>query len=89
MKAEILSVGTEILLGDIVDTNAQFLARRLSEMGIDVYFESTVGDNPARLLETFRLALSRADIVLVTGGLAPTMVDLTCACAAQSLGLFV
>ena len=87
MKAEILSVGTEILLGDIVDTNAQFLARRLSEMGIDVYFESTVGDNPARLLETFRLALSRADIVLVTGGLGPTMDDLTCACAAQSLGL--
>lgn len=77
MKAEILSVGTEILLGDIVNTNAQYLAKRLADLGISVYHQSVVGDNPERLFEGFRLALSRADLVITTGGLGPTKDDLT------------
>ncbi len=77
MKAEILAVGTEILLGDIVNTNAQYLARRLADLGISVYHQSVVGDNPERLLEAYRLAFSRADLVITTGGLGPTKDDLT------------
>jgi nicotinamide-nucleotide amidase len=77
MKAEILAVGTEILLGDIVNTNAQYLARRLADLGISVYHQSVVGDNPERLLEAYTLAFSRADLVITTGGLGPTKDDLT------------
>jgi nicotinamide-nucleotide amidase len=77
MKAEILSVGTEILLGDIVNTNAQYLAKRLADLGISVYHQSVVGDNPERLFEAYRLAFSRADLVITTGGLGPTKDDLT------------
>lgn len=77
MKAEILAVGTEILLGDIVNTNAQYLAKRLADLGISVYHQSVVGDNPGRLLEAYRLAFSRADLVITTGGLGPTKDDLT------------
>lgn len=77
MKAEILAVGTEILLGDIVNTNAQYLAKRLADLGISVYHQSVVGDNPERLLEAYRLAFSRADLVITTGGLGPTKDDLT------------
>ena len=77
MKAEILAVGTEILLGDIVNTNAQYLARRLADLGIAVYHQSVVGDNRERLLEAYRLAFSRADLVITTGGLGPTKDDLT------------
>lgn len=77
MKAEILAVGTEILLGDIVNTNAQYLAKRLADLGISVYHQSVVGDNPERLLEAYSLAFSRADLVITTGGLGPTKDDLT------------
>lgn len=77
MNAEILAVGTEILLGDIVNTNAQYLAKRLADLGIAVYHQSVVGDNPERLLEAYRLAFSRADLVITTGGLGPTKDDLT------------
>jgi nicotinamide-nucleotide amidase len=77
MKAEILAVGTEILLGDIVNTNAQYLAKRLADLGISVYHQSVVGDNPERLLEAYGLAFSRADLVITTGGLGPTKDDLT------------
>ncbi|MCB2356257.1 competence/damage-inducible protein A [Clostridium estertheticum] len=77
MKAEILAVGTEILLGDIVNTNAQYIAKRLADLGIAVYHQSVVGDNPERLLEAYRLAFSRADLVITTGGLGPTKDDLT------------
>ena len=87
MTAEILSVGTELLLGDIVDTNAQFLSRELSMLGIDVYYKTSVGDNPARLMQALDLALSRADIVITTGGLGPTMDDITRECVAQCFGL--
>lgn len=87
MRAEIISVGTELLLGQIVDTNAAYLAQRLAEIGVDVHFKQTVGDNPTRIEEATRLALSRADVVLMTGGLGPTEDDLTVATVATTLGL--
>lgn len=77
MRAEIISVGTELLLGQIVDTNAAHLSRILSELGIDLHYRSTVGDNAARLTEALRMALSRADVVFTIGGLGPTQDDLT------------
>ena len=77
MIAEIISVGTELLLGQIVDTNAVYLAKMLSRLGISLYHRTTVGDNPDRMRETLRLALSRADLVLTIGGLGPTQDDLT------------
>jgi len=77
MKAEILAVGTEILLGDIVNTNAQYISKRLADLGIEVYHQSVVGDNPERLLEAYRLAFSRVDLVITSGGLGPTKDDLT------------
>ena len=77
MNAEIISIGTELLLGHVVDTNSSFLSCKLSELGIDVYHHTTVGDNPARLVEAIRKALGRADIVLMTGGLGPTVDDVT------------
>ena len=77
MKAEILSIGTEILLGEIVDTNAQYIASRLPALGVDLYFKAVVGDNVDRLTETIGKALERSDIVICTGGLGPTEDDLT------------
>lgn len=77
IKAEILCVGTEILLGDIVNTNAAYLAAELAALGIEVYHQSVVGDNPGRLQESLVLAFSRADMVVMTGGLGPTYDDLT------------
>lgn len=77
MRAEILSIGTELLLGHISDTNATFLAQQLAELGIDLYFVSQVGDNLDRLTETLARARGRADIVITTGGLGPTEDDLT------------
>ncbi len=77
MKAEIIAVGTEILVGDIVNTNAQFLSRRLFGLGIDMYYQTVVGDNRGRLTEAIRLAFSRADLVIFSGGLGPTEDDLT------------
>jgi nicotinamide-nucleotide amidase len=77
MRAEILSCGTELLLGHISDTNATFLAQSLSSLGIDLYFVSQVGDNLGRIVETLRRAWERADLVIMTGGLGPTEDDLT------------
>ena len=74
---EILSVGTELLLGDVTDTNATFLSRALRELGFFVYCRQTVGDNEKRMKEAFSLALSRSDLVIVTGGLGPTYDDIT------------
>ena len=85
MKAEIVSVGTEILLGEILDTNAQYLAVRLPPMGIDVYYVSTAGDNLQRLADTIGRAHKRSDLVLITGGLGPTEDDLTREAIALSL----
>ncbi len=75
--AEIVCVGTEILIGDIVNTNAAYLSRALAQLGISQYHQSVVGDNPARLAEAVQTALSRADLVLLSGGLGPTYDDLT------------
>lgn len=77
MKAEILAIGTEILLGDIVNTNAQFLAKELATLGIDVYHQSVIGDNEERIIESFEKAFERCDLVITTGGLGPTQDDLT------------
>ena len=77
MKAEIIAVGTELLLGQIVNTNAQFLSRECASQGIDIYFQTVVGDNEQRLLDSLKLAASRADVVICTGGLGPTQDDLT------------
>ncbi len=85
--AEIVAVGTELLLGQIVNTNAAYLSRRLAELGVEVYFQSTVGDNPGRVVATFRQALARSDIVISTGGLGPTQDDLTKQAVADALGL--
>lgn len=77
MKAEILCVGTEILLGDIVNTNAAYIAKELAQKGINVYNQSVVGDNPKRLEESLTLAFERNDMVIMTGGLGPTYDDMT------------
>lgn len=86
MKAEIVSVGTELLLGEIVDTNASYLSQKLAELGIDVHYRHTVGDNLARLTEVIATALGRADVVLLTGGLGPTEDDLTREAIAAATG---
>ena len=77
MKAEIIPVGTEILLGNIVDTNSSFLANQLPLLGIDLYFISTAGDNQKRLVDTLNRAWDRADLIITTGGLGPTQDDIT------------
>ncbi|MDD6032770.1 MAG: competence/damage-inducible protein A [Oscillospiraceae bacterium] len=77
MSAEILCIGTEILMGNIVNTNAAYIAKELAVLGINVYHQSVVGDNPGRLREALELAFSRADIVITTGGLGPTYDDLS------------
>ena len=86
MNAEIIAVGTELLLGNIVNTNAQYLSEKLSELGIDVYYQSVVGDNPDRLKACLRQGLERADLLLITGGLGPTQDDLTKETAAELMG---
>ena len=77
MKAEIISVGTELLLGEVVNTNASDIAKALKEIGISVYNIDTVGDNPKRLYEDIEKAYDRSDIIITTGGLGPTKDDLT------------
>ena len=84
---EIINVGTELLLGEILNTNAQFLCQQLAAMGISVQRIATVGDNPQRLREDFELALSRSDIIILTGGLGPTKDDLTKEVICETLGL--
>lgn len=83
MKAEIITVGTEILLGDIVNTNSQFLAKELANIGVEVYYQSTVGDNENRLMEALHEGLKRSDIIITTGGLGPTKDDITKEVAAK------
>ena len=87
MTAEIITIGTELLLGDIVDTNSRAIARRLREAGIDLYRTTSVGDNPVRIAETIREALGRAAVVITTGGLGPTVDDPTRQAAAEAVGL--
>lgn len=84
--AEIISVGTELLLGNIANTDAQTLSQGLSELGIDVYFHTVVGDNPERLKSAIALARERSDIIITTGGLGPTVDDLTKQTIAECFG---
>ncbi|NLV42055.1 MAG: CinA family nicotinamide mononucleotide deamidase-related protein [Candidatus Hydrogenedentes bacterium] len=86
MRAELVMIGTELLLGQIVDTNAAFMAKALAEHGINVYYKTTVGDNPERIASALTIALSRADVVLCSGGLGPTEDDITRECVAGVLG---
>lgn len=86
MNAEILAVGTELLMGQIANTNAQYLSRRLNDLGINVYYHTVVGDNPRRLQDSLKLALQRSDIVITTGGLGPTRDDLTKETIAEAMG---
>lgn len=85
--AEILCVGTELLLGDIVNTNAAFMSQRLAEMGIPVYRQTVVGDNPERLKSALAAAFGHADAVFLSGGLGPTCDDLTKETVADYFGL--
>lgn len=85
MKTELIIVGTELLLGQIINTNGAFLSKELADLGYEVYFETTVGDNQNRLLETIKLASSRSELVILCGGLGPTTDDLT----KESLSKFI
>lgn len=86
MVAELISVGTEILMGNIVNTNAAYLAEKCAALGLSCYYQDVVGDNEERLTETIKTALSRADILLLSGGLGPTQDDLTKEAAAKVMG---
>lgn len=86
MKAEIISTGTELLLGDVLDTNTPYIARKLAAIGINVYHHTTVGDNAERLLEAIQTAEKRTDVVVVSGGLGPTQDDITKFMLADHLG---
>ena len=87
MNAEIILVGTELLLGDIIDTNGKFLARSLASLGVNLFYQTVVGDNRERLLDVIRRALGRSDLVIFSGGLGPTADDLTRETVAEALGL--
>lgn len=86
MKAEIIAIGTEILLGEIIDTNSAYIAQRLPELGIDLFYKSVVGDNMGRIVETFERAWGRSDVIFCTGGLGPTDDDMTREGIARVLG---
>ena len=86
MSAEIICVGTEMLLGDILNSNAQYLAQQLAKLGIPHFYQTVVGDNPARLKQVIEIACRRAQILIFTGGLGPTPDDLTCEAIADFFG---
>lgn len=86
MKAEIIMIGTELLLGQIVDTNAAYLAQQLAETGFNLYHKTTVGDNDVRITESIRNALQRSDVVITSGGLGPTVDDKTREAVASATG---
>ena len=87
MSAEIICVGTELLLGDILNKNAQFLAQQLAALGIAHYYQTVVGDNPMRLKQVIEIASERASLLIFTGGLGPTPDDLTTVTLAEFFGL--
>ncbi len=87
MTVEFICVGTELLLGNIVNTNAAFLAEKCAEIGLSCYYQTVVGDNRERLLQTVKTAIERSDIILLSGGLGPTGDDLTKETVAEALGL--
>lgn len=77
MQAEIVTIGTELLLGEIIDTNSAWIAQQLTTIGLNLYYTTTVGDNLARVADVLRQALQRSDVVITTGGLGPTVDDVT------------
>lgn len=87
MKCEIIAVGTELLLGNIVNTNAQYLSQKMADLGIDVFYQISVGDNMQRLSETIKTSLERSDIIVTCGGLGPTADDMTKEGVSEALGL--
>ena len=86
-SAEIITIGTELLLGEIDDTNATYIARELRDVGIDLYRKTTVGDNARRIAQTIQEALQRTDIIITTGGLGPTVDDPTREAVALAVGV--
>jgi nicotinamide-nucleotide amidase len=87
VRAEVVGIGTELLLGQIANTNAQWISERLAEIGVDVLFHDVVGDNHERIVEVLRLAVARSDAVIVTGGLGPTQDDITREAVAEVAGV--
>ena len=85
-SAEIITIGTEILLGDILDTNSQYLSRSLRDEGIDLYRKTTVGDNIGRIAQAIQQSMERSEIVITTGGLGPIVDDPTCEVVAMVFG---
>ena len=85
-NAEIVAIGTELLLGEITDTNSVFLARQLRDIGVNVFYMTTVGDNLTRITDAIADALGRAEIVITTGGLGPTVDDMTRDGVANAVG---
>jgi nicotinamide-nucleotide amidase len=87
MNAELIAVGTEILLGQILNSNVKYISEKMADLGIDVFYHTSVGDNKKRIIEIIRIACERADIIILTGGLGPTGDDLTKEALAQFLQL--
>ena len=87
MNCEVVAVGTELLLGQIVDTNSSWIGEQLALAGIDSFFQTKVGDNWGRIADSLRLALSRSDAVIVCGGLGPTQDDITRDVIAEVMGV--
>ena len=77
MNAEIVAIGSELLLGQIVDTNSAWMAQRLAGVGVNLFYKTIVGDNPGRMLEAINAAMNRSDVVITSGGIGPTQDDLT------------
>src|SRR5512140_4002523 len=86
-SAEIITIGTEILLGEIVDTNTRYIARTLRGMGVNIYRTITIGDNTERIAEAIRNSMTRAEIIITPGGLGPTVDDPTREAVAQAFGV--
>ena len=87
MITELVAVGTEILLGNIVNTNSAYLAEKCAQLGLSLYYQTVVGDNEQRMKDTIKTALDRSDVVILTGGLGPTKDDLTKEITAEVMGL--
>jgi nicotinamide-nucleotide amidase len=87
LRCEVLAVGTELLLGQITDTNSAWIGARLAESGIDSLWQTKVGDNHGRIVEALRTALRRSDAVIITGGLGPTQDDITREALAEVMGV--
>lgn len=86
MKAEIICIGTELLVGEILNTNSRYISENLTKAGVDLYYQTTVGDNFGRVKECLEIAFNRADLVITTGGLGPTMDDITKEAVADYFG---